>query len=72
MQDLTEEQLSQRLMFIQGYAACLKEYAWWKDGTQLVGAGLKTYEAAVQELKFEMNAIRNEVQKRNSSPELTK
>lgn len=35
--------------FLEGYLASLYNFAWWKDGTQYVGCGNKTYAQAKEE-----------------------
>jgi hypothetical protein len=36
--------------FKQGYEAALWQYAWWKDGTEYVGCGRKTFREALKDI----------------------
>lgn len=35
----------------QGYKDALRDFAWWKDGTQYVGCGIKTLKEEIEEIE---------------------
>lgn len=37
-----------------GYATALKNFAWWRDGTQYVGSGILTLKEALAEIPKEV------------------
>jgi ferredoxin-thioredoxin reductase catalytic chain len=47
----TEEQVEKMLQNVakSSYIDALREYAWWKDGEQFVGCGVKTLKQAIEE-----------------------
>ena len=47
--DGIDEELEQE-KFIEGYKQALRDYAWWKDGVQYVGCGVKTLKIALYEI----------------------
>jgi hypothetical protein len=42
-----------QMAYLQGYIDGLKEFAWWKDGTQYVGTCGTTLKEAVEKAKRE-------------------
>jgi hypothetical protein len=41
----------QQIAFDTGYETALRDFAWWKDGVQYVGCGVKTLKQILEERK---------------------
>jgi len=39
---------------LRGHIEALRDYAWWKDGVQYVGCGVKTLAQAIKEAEDEL------------------
>lgn len=47
--------------WVKGYLTALHDFAWWKDGTMLVGSGIYTYTQIADKILKENNMTREDL-----------
>lgn len=57
---MTQKEMSDKLISIgyrEGLIDGVRRFAWWKDGIQYVGCGVKTLKEATEEIKKECEDV---------------
>lgn len=60
---MPKEQL--RKAYLEGYLACLYDYAWWKDGEMFVGSTGKAYKTVAEPFQKELDKLKEALEKLN-------